>query len=110
MGSVNCRDRMGSLVGSSHGIDQLDLFGGGQPRQPAHQVNPQHVRNRFIDFLAQMTAAKIWPWDEDHVETLRERTWPYLYSKLLDSAEAAEWKAKIEAEAERLDAARTKAA
>lgn len=92
------------------GDDQPDLFGGGQSRQPAHQVNPQHVRNRFIDFLAQMSAAKTWPWDEDHVETLRERTWPYLYAKLPDAAEALEWKTKIEAEAARLDAARAKAA
>jgi hypothetical protein len=42
--------------------------------------------------------------------TLRVRTWPYLYAKLPDAVEAAEWKAKIEAEAARLDAARVKAA
>ena len=92
------------------GAPQPDLFGDDTPQPKAHQVNPQHVRNRFIDFLAQMTAAKTWPGDDDHVETLRERTWPYLYAKLPDAAEAAEWKGKIEVEAARLDAARAKAA
>ena len=92
------------------GTLQPDLFGEDAPQPKPHHVNPQHVRNRFIDFLAQMTAAKTWPWDDGHVETLRERTWPYLYAKLPDAAEAAEWKAKIEAEAARLEAARSKAA
>jgi hypothetical protein len=92
------------------GDDQPDLFGGKQAAPHTHQVNPQHVRNRFIDFLAQMAVADTWPWDDNHIETLRERTWPYLYAKLPDSVEAAEWKAKIEAEANRLDMARSRAA
>jgi hypothetical protein len=91
------------------GEDQSDLFGAAA-KQPAHQVNPQHIRNRFIEFLAEMQAASTWPWDENHVETLRERTWPYLFAKMPDAAEAADWKAKIEAEAKRLDLARAKAA
>jgi predicted lipid-binding transport protein (Tim44 family) len=92
------------------GDDQPDLFAGKQGAATVHQVNPQHVRNRFIDFLAQMSVAETWPWDDSHIETLRERTWPYLYAKLPDAAEAAEWKAKIEVEAARLDAASAKAA
>ena len=85
------------------GDDQSDLFEVGKPSPAAHTVNPQHIRNRFIDFLAQMRAAQVWPWDEDHVEALRERTWPYLYAKMPDQAEAADWKAQIEAEVARLD-------
>ena len=87
---------------------QPDLFDPA-PAQ-AYQVNPQHVRNRFIDFLAQMQAAETWPWDADYLDTLRTRTWPYLYAKLPDQTEAAEWKAKLETEAARLDAAKALAA
>ena len=83
---------------------QPDLFDPA-PAQ-AYQVNPQHVRSRFIDFLAQMQAAETWPWDADYLDTLRTRTWPYLYAKLPDQTEAAEWKAKLETEAARLDAAK----
>ena len=88
------------------GDDQSDLFGSAP--KPAHRVNPQHVINRFIDFEAQMKAATTWPWDEDEVARLRGRTWPYLYNKLIEvdhAAEAAKWKAVMEAEAARLDAA-----
>ena len=91
------------------GDDQPDMFGAA-PAQPVHQVNPQHIRNRFIEFLAAMKSAETWPWDEGHVETLRERTWPYLFAKMPDQAEATDWKAKIEAEAKRLDEAQAKAA
>ena len=91
------------------GEEQPDMFGAA-PAQPVHQVNPQHIRNRFIEFLAEMRKAQAWPWDEGHVETLRERTWPYLFAKMPDQAEAADWKAKIEAEAARLDKAQAKAA
>jgi hypothetical protein len=87
------------------GAPQPDLFADDPAPAKAYQVNPQHVRNRFIDFLAQMQAAETWPWDEDYIDTLRERTWPYLYEKLGDSTEAAEWKQKLDHEAARLDAA-----
>lgn len=85
------------------GDDQSDLFGKVKLAPAIHEVNPQHIRNRFIDFLAQMRSAQTWPWDENHVETLRERTWPYLYAKLPDQLEAADWKAQIETEVTRLD-------
>jgi hypothetical protein len=90
------------------GDDQQDLFGAPQPKREVFRVNPQHVINRFIEFEALMKAAAAWPWDEDHVETLKSRTWPYLYGKLRDvdcSAEADKWKAVMDAEAHRLDAA-----
>jgi len=89
--------------------DQDDLFGAA-PAQSAYQVNPQHIRNRFIEFLDLMQKAEVWPWDEGHVETLKELTWPYLFAKMPDQAEAVAWKAKIEAEATRLDVASKKAA
>jgi hypothetical protein len=106
------------IIGSMSSFDQKDLFGAPQPDlfgddaapTKSYQVNPQHVRNRFIDFLAQTQAAEVWPWDDDHVDTLRERTWPYLLEKLGLPEEAADWKSKLETEAARLDAARAKAA
>jgi len=51
-----------------------------------------------------MEGAASWPWDEGHLETLKELTWPYLFAKMPDQVEAAQWKAKILAEAQRLDA------
>lgn len=92
------------------GDDQPDLFGDAKSAASAYVPKPQHVRNRFIDFLAQMAAAETWPWDEDQVAFYRERVWPYLYEKLPDVGEAAEWRRKMEAEAARLDAATAKAA
>ncbi len=88
------------------GAAQPDLFGGASSAPKAYAPKPQHVRNRFIDFLAQMSAADTWPWDEDRVAFLRTSVWPYLYERLPDAAEAADWKRKLEAEAARLDAAR----
>jgi hypothetical protein len=90
------------------GDDQQALFGEAQPKREVFRVNPQHVINRFIEFEALMQAANIWPWDEDHVETLKNRTWPYLYNKLREvdcGADADRWKSVMDAEAARLDAA-----
>ncbi len=87
---------------SLFGDDQSDLFGPAPP--PPYVPKPQHVRNRFIDFLAQLRQAEAWPWDESQMEIYRARVWPYLYERLPDQAEAAEWKRKLDAEAARLDA------
>ena len=90
------------------GDDQQDLFGASTPKREVYRVNPQHVINRFIEFEAMMKAAAAWPWDEDHVETLKNRTWPYLYNKLREvdcGADADRWKLVMDAEAARLDAA-----
>jgi hypothetical protein len=92
---------------SLFGDDDPELFGAKSGAHKPYVPKPQHVRNRFIDFLAQMTAAESWPWDQHQVEFYRERVWPYLYERLPDTAEAADWKRKLEAEAARLDAARS---
>ena len=85
--------------------NQPDLFGETKSAPAPILPNPQHVRNRFIDFLAQTTATETWPWDENQTDFYRETVWPQLYGKLADQAEAAEWKAKMDAEAARLDKA-----
>lgn len=88
------------------GDDQSDLFGAAP--KPAYCVNPQHVINRFIDFEAQMKAAQCWPWNEFWVGEYRSRIWPYLWNKLTEigcDSEATKWKAVMEAECARMDAA-----
>ena len=102
----NRKHRMSLSQPSLFGDDDPELFGTKSGAHKPYVPKPQHVRNRFIDFLAQMTAAQKWPWDENQVEFYRERVWPYLYARLPDAAEAADWKRKLEAEAARLDAAR----
>jgi hypothetical protein len=87
------------------GEAQPDLFGEERPAAPAYVPKAEHVRNRFIDFLARMSAAPTWPWDDNQVAFYRERVWPYLYDKLPDREEAAHWRRKLEAEAARLDGA-----
>ena len=91
---------------SLFGDEQPDLFGGNSGAPKPYAPKPQHVRNRFLDFLAEMTAAEMWPWDDNQVAFYRERVWPYLYERLPDAVEAADWRCRIEAEAARLDAAR----
>jgi hypothetical protein len=55
--------------------------------------------------LAAMRAAKRWQWEQVMVELYRETVWPYLYTRLPDQDEADRWRAEIEAEIARLDAA-----
>ena len=43
---------------SLFGDDQPDLFGAAPAAQPAYQVKPEHIRNRFIEFMETMTGAE----------------------------------------------------
>ncbi len=83
-------------------MDQQDLFGG--ETKPAYTPKPEHVRNAIARLVEQMRASDVWPWDEVVAEMHVERTAPYLLS-LLDPAEAAEWRAKFDAEVTRLSLA-----
>lgn len=83
--------------------NQPDLFGGAAP--PAYVPKPEHVRNRLASLLAEMRAAETWPWEPAIVALHRERTFAYLCERLPDREEAERWRALIEAEAARLDAA-----
>src|SRR4051794_34261190 len=82
---------------------QADLFGEG-PAQPAYKVKREHVLNRLVEMLADMRAAEHWPWSETRVTLNRETVWPYLL-RFLPEDEAARWRADLDAEAARLDAA-----
>ena len=86
------------------GDEQSDLFDAAASAQPAYRVKPEHIRNRFIEFMDRMRGVAQWPWDEDERERYLTRTWPYLWAKFPDPIEAAEWKAKMLMEAARLDA------
>ncbi len=84
---------------------QADLFGDPAVESKAYVPDPRHVRNRLDEMLTVMRSSGCWPWEPDTVEFYRETVWPYLYTKLPDAAEAARFRAEIEAEAARLDAA-----
>ncbi|HWA24023.1 MAG TPA: hypothetical protein VG735_16650 [Caulobacterales bacterium] len=80
-------------------MDQPDLFGG--EISSAYKPKPEHVRNSLTRLIEQLRTSDAWPWDEVIVDMHLERTAPYLLS-LLDEAEAAELRAKWEAEVARL--------
>jgi hypothetical protein len=73
------------------------------PRRPLH--DPQEARERLQAMLDKMRAAASWPWKAATVSSYRESLWPSLLGRLADDAEAARFRAEIEAEAARLDAA-----
>lgn len=86
---------------------QPELFGEAAPAGSApYRVKPEHVTNRFEGFLAEMRAAPAWPWSAYETRKKREQLWPYLLA-LLPPNEATRWRAELEAEAARLDAAET---
>jgi hypothetical protein len=85
--------------------DQADLFGDIETGPPRYVPDPRHVRNRLADMLATMRVARSWPWEPVMVALYRETVWPDLCAELPDREEAERWRAQIEAEAARLDAA-----
>jgi hypothetical protein len=86
---------------------QADLFGDAPVAPKAYVPDPRHVRNRLTEMLSVMRSSESWPWEPVTVALYRERVWPYLFEKLPDREEAERWRADIEAEIARLDAAAT---
>lgn len=84
---------------------QPSLFADEEPAPARYVPNPQHVRNSLKSLLDEMQAAARWPWSGAVLELYREIVPPQLYAELPDAEEAARWRAAIEAEAARLDAA-----
>lgn len=80
---------------------QGDLFGG-VSEEAAYIPKPEHITNRLAEMLGALRGAQAWPWDEVRIALNREHVWPHLL-RLLPETEAAEWKARLEAEATRLD-------
>ena len=84
---------------------QADLFGEALAAPRAYVPDPSHVRNRLTDMLGVMRASECWPWEPVMVALYRENVFPYLCERLPDREEAERFRAEIEAEIERLDAA-----
>ncbi|MFQ5564671.1 MAG: hypothetical protein ACE5FO_14005 [Parvularculaceae bacterium] len=83
--------------------EQPDMFGAPAPK--AYIPDPRHVRNRLQSLLSQMRDSETWPWSPVMVRLHRERTFDYLCGHLPDRAEAADWRAALDAEIARLEAA-----
>jgi hypothetical protein len=86
-------------------LAQTDLFGEADALPKAYVPDPRHVRNRLIEMLSVMRSSQNWPWEPVMVTLYRESVLPYLCDKLPDREEAERWRAEIEAEIVRLDAA-----
>ncbi|MGH6984762.1 MAG: hypothetical protein ACREEI_11095 [Stellaceae bacterium] len=98
---MNALDEPGALRSPA----QSELFGDGTPTSNAYVPDQRHLRNRLANLIAQMQAAKTWPWEPVIVRLHREKTFSYLCDLLADPKEAADWRTRIEAEIARLDAA-----
>jgi hypothetical protein len=66
---------------------------------------PQYVRNRLQSLLDEMCAAATWPCDPVIVSLRCDSVLPRLYELLHEQDEARRWRALIDAEIARLDAA-----
>jgi len=76
---------------------------GSDPAAPPPFVpDRDHVIARLTEMLEQLRAADSWPWRPSRERLNRETVWPYLLG-FLPEAEAAVWRADLEAEANRLD-------
>ena len=84
---------------------QIDLFGDAAPAGKAYVPTPELVRKSLQNLLDEMTKAETWPWNSSKVDLHRERTFSYLCGLLPDREEAARWRALIDTEIARLDAA-----
>jgi len=93
---------MGAAQAEMFSLPQGDLFGA--PAAPAYVVPHAIAVNTLRKTLAQLAAADRWPWDPDMKTARMDRTVPKLLD-VLPPEEAADWRARIEAEAARLDAA-----
>ncbi|HEY8698341.1 MAG TPA: hypothetical protein VIM02_12045 [Rhizomicrobium sp.] len=87
------------------GSAQQSLFEEEELARKRYVPDPRHVRNSLADLLGQMRAAERWPWEGAVLELYRNIVPRQLYAELPDVEEAARWRAEIEAEAARLDAA-----
>lgn len=82
---------------------QGDLFGA--PSTPPAYVVPYAIAvNTLTRTLEMLQAAESWPWDPDMKAARMERNVPKMLA-VLTPDEAEHWRARIAAEAARLDAA-----
>jgi hypothetical protein len=82
---------------------QGDLFGPAEPAEPAWKPDPDKVRRRLEDILAEARAAETMPWDWSE-QSLYRTIFPQM-ADLLPEEEAAQYCFQFETEWERLKAA-----
>jgi hypothetical protein len=87
------------------GLAQQSLFAEEELAPKRYVPDPRHVRNSLAEMLGKMRAAERWPWEGAVLELYRDIVPPQLYTDLPATEEASRWRAEIEAEAARLDAA-----
>ena len=84
---------------------QGDLFAPAEPPTPrAYIPKHEHILAPLDELLAAMRSAAVWPWDAVQTDLKRNHVWPHLLGHLT-ADEAAAWRAALETEAARLDAA-----
>ena len=81
---------------------QPDLFGGAPRKREVYVPKQIHITNRLEDLLAQMRAARTWPWDWSVVRLHTQRTFDYLCERVTDPEEAQRWRELLAAETVRL--------
>lgn len=89
--------------------EQRDLFGSSAPPHgpaapPAYVVPYPIAVNTLRRTLEMLRAAAVWPWDPDMKAARMERNVPKMLA-VLPADEAAQWRAELDAEITRLDAA-----
>lgn len=94
---------MSATQGQLFPSTQGDLFGA-EPAPPAYVVPYAIAVNTLTKTLEQLTQATTWPWDPDMKAARMERNTPKMLA-VLPPEEAADWRARIEAQVARLDAA-----
>lgn len=87
------------------GAAQKSLFSEEELGPKLYVPDPRHVRNRLQSLLDEMRTAERWPWEDAVLSLYRDIVMPRLCDELPDKEEAARWRAQIEAECARLDAA-----
>lgn len=85
------------------GETQGDLFGPAEPAEPAWKPDPDKVRRRLDDILAEARAARTMPWDWSE-QSLYRTIFPQM-AYLLPEEEAAQYCFQFEEEWKRLKAA-----
>jgi len=87
------------------GHAQPNLFAEEDMAPKRYAPNPQYVRNRLQSILDEMRAAAKWPWDPVIVSLRCDSVLPRLYELLPDREESQRWRAQIDFEISRLNAA-----
>ena len=68
-------------------------------------LDAEAARYYLEKYVTDFSELKSWPWEKHLVDKLHTHSFPLLLGKLSDPIEIADWKFKLQAECDRLDAA-----